>query len=88
MAITKTVTFKNAGVWLAEDATAASTHNAAHPEIEVFETIVLSDSSDASFPINQSTKRFISRYVEDGGSATNVSSEHALVQTIAGAIWS
>jgi hypothetical protein len=88
MAITKTTTFKKAGVYPPVDATAASSTNAGNNEIEVFETIVLSDSSDSSFPIEQSTKRRVFRYVEDGGAATDVSSEHALVKSIAGAIWS
>ena len=88
MAITKTITFLKASVYPPVDSTSASTTNAGNNEIEVFETIVLSDSSDSAFPIEQSTKRFISRYVSDGGSATDVSSEHALVKSIAGVIWS
>ena len=39
-------------------------------------------------PFIKSQTRTIYRYVADGGAATDISSEDALVQTIAGAIWS
>jgi hypothetical protein len=70
------------------DSSAASTTNAGNPGIHVVERITLDDSSDDQLPITTQAERNIWRYVSDGGSATDVSSEDALIQSIAGAIWS
>ena len=88
MAITKTTQLVFAAVYPKTDSSAASTTNAGNPGIHVVENITLDDSSDDQLPITTTKERSIFRYVEDGGSATNVSSEDALIQTIAGAIWS
>mgnify|MGYP005696007211 CR=1 FL=1 len=88
MAITKTKTLKKATVYPASDSSAASTTIAGNPVIYVVEEIVLDDSEDDQLPLARNIERDIFRYVEDGGAATDISSEDALVQTIAGAIWS
>ena len=88
MAITKTTELVFAAVYPKADSSAASTTNAGNPGIHVMERITLDDAGDNQLPITTVTERNIFRYVEDGGSATNVSSEDALIQTIAGAIWS
>ena len=88
MAITKTKTLKKATVYPASDSSAASTTIAGNPVIYVVEEIVLDDSEDDQLPLARNIERDIFRYTEDGGYATDISSEDALVQTIAGAIWS
>jgi hypothetical protein len=88
MAITKTTQLVLATVYPKADSSAASTTNAGNPGIHVMEKISLDDTEDDQLPINANAERNIWRYVEDGGSATDVSSEDALIQTIAGAIWS
>lgn len=88
MAITKTTILRNATVYPASDPSAASTTIAGNPVIFVVETMTLDDSEDDQLPISRDIERDIYRYVEDGGAATDIASEDALVQTIAGAIWS
>ena len=88
MAITKTKTLKKATVYPASDSSAASTTIAGNPVIYVVEEIVLDDSEDDQLPLARNIEKDIFRYTEDGGYATDISSEDALVQTIAGAIWS
>ena len=88
MAITKTITLKEVVVFPTEDSSAASTTNAGNPSISITELIVLDDANDDQLPLESKSNRSIYRYVSDGGSATDVSSEDALVQTVAGAIWS
>jgi len=88
MAIEKTTTFINVTALPPGDASASSDTNTAHPQLMVMEQITLDDTEDDTLPISQQTRRYINRYVVDGGVATNVSSEDALVQSVAGAIWS
>jgi hypothetical protein len=88
MAIEKTVTLKTATVYPKADASAASTTNAGNPGIFVTEEVKLDDDSDATLPVYHLIERNIWRYVSDGGAATNVSSEDALIKSIAGGIWS
>ena len=88
MAITKTTQLVFATVYPKADSSAASTTNAGNPGIHVVEKISLDDTEDDQLPITANAERNIWRYVEDGGSATDVSSEDALIQSIAGAIWS
>ena len=88
MAIEKTTTVRHIDVYPKADSSAASTTNAGNPGICVHETLTVDDASDATLPIHQFTERNIWRYVSDGGSATDISAEDALVKTIAGAIWS
>ena len=88
MAITKTTTIKEILVLPANDSSAASTTNAGNPSITVYSEIVVDDASDNELPMVKPKSVDIYRYVSDGGDATDVSSEDALVQSIAGAIWS
>ena len=88
MAITKTTTLKEVVVFPMEDSSAASTTNAGNPSISITELIVLDDVSDDQLPLESKANRRIYRYVTEGGAATDVSSEDALIQSIAGAIWS
>ena len=88
MAITKTIEFIKADVYPAFDSSAADTANAKHPTIRVDEHVTLDDADDDTLPIEHTTTRILSKFVSDGGASTNVSSENALVQSIAGAIWS
>ena len=88
MAITKTIEFRKANVFPKKNPLAASTTNDGNPIIVVAEKITLDDTADNDLPIVQSQTRTIYRYVTDGGAATDISSEDALVQSIAGAIWS
>jgi hypothetical protein len=88
MAINKTTTLKTVNVYPASDPSAESTTIAGNPSIFVVETVTLDDSEDDQLPFSRIIERDIFRYVEDGGAATDITSEDALVQTIAGAIWS
>tara|TARA_B110001452_G_C14895833_1_gene313113 strand:+ start:282 stop:548 length:267 start_codon:yes stop_codon:yes gene_type:complete len=88
MAITKTTTFNHVCTFPAVDTTEASNNNAAHPEMMVIETITLDDSGDDTLPISQETKRYISKYSDANSTLTDISSENALVKSIAGVIWS
>ena len=88
MAITKTKTLKTATVYPASDSSEASTTIAGNPVIFVVETMTLDDSEDDQLPVSRDIERDIFRYVEDGGAATDISSEDTLVKAIAGAIWS
>lgn len=87
MAITKTIEFRKANVLPKIDSSAPSTTNDGNPIIVVAEKITLDDTEDDDLPIVSSQTRTIYRYVADGGAATDVSSEDALVQAIAAAIW-
>ena len=89
MAITKTVEIEYIEVRPAKQPQAEfSTSNTGNPTIHVHETISVDDTEDSDLPMVTMRMRKINRYVEDGGSATDVSSENALVTSIAGAIWS
>tara|TARA_B110000444_G_C18259740_1_gene331446 strand:+ start:214 stop:480 length:267 start_codon:yes stop_codon:yes gene_type:complete len=88
MAIEKTLTLKTVSVNPKVDASAASTTNAGNTTIYVQTEVKLDDDSDSTLPVYHVIDKTISRYVSDGGSATDVSAEDALVQSIAGAIWS
>ena len=47
----------------------------------------MDDAEDADLPITATRVKHLNKFVEDGGDATDVSGEDALVQTICGAIW-
>lgn len=89
MAITKTVAIDYIEVRPAKQPQAEfSTLNSGNPTIHVHETISVDDTEDSDLPMIQMRMKTIYKFVEDGGSATDVSSEDALVTSIAGAIWS
>ena len=88
MAINKTTTIRTVTVHPAPDPSAESTTIAGNPSIFIVERVTLDDSEDDQLPLSRDIERDIFRYVEDGGAATDIASEDALVQTIASAIWS
>ena len=87
MAITKTTTVQRCEVYPLMDSTAETTANAKHPSVMVVYNDAMDDAEDADLPITATRVKHLSKFVEDGGSATDVSGEDALVQTICGAIW-
>jgi len=87
MAITKTIDFLHADVYLAEDPDGDAGMNIAHPYILIHEKVTIDDVSDNDLPVENKIHRFIYRFVEDNGDATDVSGENSLVQSIASAIW-
>ena len=89
MAITKTTTLNLVSSYPAEDSSGAANLNSSHPKLLVIETTVFDDSGDDLLPVSHQSKRWIGKYSDEANSTlTNLSSEHAMVQTIAGAIWS
>jgi hypothetical protein len=48
----------------------------------------LDDATDNDLPVVATRVKHLSKYVEDGGSATDYSGELQLVQDVCGAIWS
>ena len=87
MAITKTTTVQRCEVYPLADSTAETTANAKHPSVMVVYNDAMDDAEDADLPITATRVKHLSKFVEDGGDATDVSGEDALVQTICGAIW-
>ena len=88
MAITNVRKVQRVEVYPIADSTAADTSNAKHESIMVVYKHTFDDSGDASLPVSTETVIYLGKFVEDGGAATNVSGEDALVQTVCGAIWS
>ena len=89
MAISNVTTVQRIEIYPLEDATAEDTANAKHPRVMVVYNNTLSGTGgDAHLDGQISTQvKHISKFVEDGGDATDVSGEDALVQTVCGAIW-
>ena len=88
MAITNVRKVQRVEVYPIADSTAADTSNAKHESIMVAYNYTFDDSEDASLPITTTKVVYLNKFVEDGGAATDLSSEDALVQTVCGAIWS
>ena len=86
MAITKTTALSQIVVHSAIDSSAEDTANDKHPVIVVshFDTY----TEDGVEGVARHRQSELKKFVEDGGAATDVSGEDALVQTIATAIWS
>ncbi len=87
MAITKTRTVQRIEVYPPSDTTAADTANAKHETLMVVYMHSFDDATDSELPVESQKTKFLSKYVEDGGDATDYSGEDALVQTVCGAIW-
>lgn len=89
MAISNVTTVQRCEVYPLQDATAEDTANAKHPTVMVVYNHTLSGTGgDAGLDGTTSTAvKHLSKFAEDGGSATDVSGEDALVQTICGAVW-
>ena len=88
MAITKTTILQRCEVYPLQDSSAEDTANTKHPSVMVVYNDVIDDADDADLPVTASRVKHIYKFVEDGGAATDVSGEDALVQTICTAIWS
>ena len=90
MAISNTKTVQRVEVYPLADSSADATANAKHPTVMVVYNNTLGGTGvDAALDGSVSTQVVhLSKFVEDGGAATDVSGEDALVQTICGAIWS
>lgn len=89
MAITKTTTFNFVSSYPAENPSGAANSNGSHPKLLVVETTVFDDSEDDKLPATLQSKRWIGKYSdEENSTLTDVSSEDAMIQSIAGVIWS
>lgn len=88
MAITKTTKVDRVTVYPKFDSSAAADTNEGNPSILVFFVHTLDDSEDSDLPVTSIQEKHILRYVENGGAATDISGEDALVQAVAGGIWS
>jgi len=88
MAITNVRTVERCEVYPPRDSSADDTANAKHGSVVVVYKHTFDDSEDAALPVSTETVIYLNKFVEDGGAATNVSGEDALVQTVCGAIWS
>jgi hypothetical protein len=88
MAITNIRKVQRVEVYPIADSTADDTSNAKHESIMVVYKHTFDDSEDASLPVSTETVIYLGKFVSDGGLATDLSGEDALVQTVCGAIWS
>ena len=89
MAISSTKSVQRAEIYPLADSSADDTANVKHPTVMVvYENKLTGTGADAHLDGTVATEvKHLSKFVEDGGSATDVSKEDALVQTICGAIW-
>ena len=90
MAISNTTTVQRIEVYPLADSSADATANAKHPTLMVVLNNTLTGTgADAGLDGSVSTQvKNFTKFVDDGGSATDMSGEDALVQTVATAIWS
>lgn len=87
MAIKLTRTVQRVEIYPLADSAAADDTNAKHPTLIVVYNDTFDDTADATLPVTATKVLNFSKYVEDGGDATDMSAQDALVQTIATAIW-
>ena len=87
MAMTNVRKVGRVEVYPAQDTSAANTANAKHASIMVVYNHTFDDADDADLPVVTTKVVHLNKFVEDGGAATSVSGEDALVQTICTAIW-
>ena len=88
MAITKVTTVQRIEVYPIGDSSADDTSNNKHESVMVVYNDTLDDSADADLPVTATRVKYLYKFVEDGGAATDYSGEDALVQTVCAAIWS
>ena len=88
MAITKTTRVDRLAIYPKVDSSAAANTNEGNPWVVVSLIHTLDDSEDTDLPVDSYQEKHIFRFVENGGAATDYSSEDALVQAVCGAIWS
>lgn len=89
MAISNLTTVQRVEIYPLMDSDAASTTNAKFPSVMVvYNNTLTGTGGDAGIDGAVSTViKHLNKFVEDGGDATDLSGEDALVQTICGAIW-
>ena len=88
MAITNTTSVQRIEVYPAQDSSAANTTNAGNCTVMVVYLETFDDSSDAKLPVTTDRIVHLYRYSdEEAGTATDISGEDALVQSVCGAIW-
>ena len=87
MAISKTTKVQRMEVYPLVDSSAADSTNAKHETVMVVYEDTLDDSGDADLPVVATRVKHLTKYVSDGGAATNYTSEDALVKTVCDAIW-
>ena len=89
MAISSTTRVQRIEVYPAQDSSAEDSANAKHESVMVvYENVLSGTGGDAYLNGQISTQvKHLYKFIEDGGAATDVSSENALVQTVCGAIW-
>lgn len=89
MAISKDTKVQRIEVYPPMDAEADNTTNLAHESVMVVYNHVLTGTgADAALDGSVSTvTKHLYKFAEDGGDATDVSGEDALVQAVCGAIW-
>lgn len=88
MAITKTTTVLQLHVLPAEDSSAEDSNNAKHPRVEVTYQEAFDDPEDSTLPATTTRYVYLTKFVENGGAATDYSGEAQLVQDVCGGIWS
>lgn len=86
MAITKTTILHDITIFPATE-TGDSTLNSNYPTILIQFEDTLDDSEDNDLPVTVSRNKTLTKFVEDGGAATDYSSEDALVQSVCGGVW-
>lgn len=88
MAITRTTTVERIEVYPAADSSAADTLNRGNPTVMCVYHESFDDTSDADLPTSTPRVKHLVRYSdEENATATDLSSEHQLVQDVCGAIW-
>jgi hypothetical protein len=89
MAISRNTKVQRIEVSPPMDAEADNTTNLAHESVMVvYEHVLTGTGVDVALNGGVSTTvKHLYKFVEDGGDATDYSSEDALVQTVCGAIW-
>ena len=88
MAITKTTKVQRIEVYPPADSSAADSTNAKHETVMVVYEDTLDDSGDAELPVTATRVKHLSKWQEDGGSATVYTNEDNLVRAVLDAIWS
>ena len=86
MSITKTTTLSVIKVSPLFNSSAEDTAKPSHPTMMVHYVDTYTEDGVEGRPVTRVKE--LHKFVEDGGAATDVSGEDALVQTIATAIWS
>ena len=89
MALSSTRSVQRIEVYPPADSSADDTANAKHETLMVvYENTLTGTGGDAHLDGQVSTQvEHFSKFVADGGAATTLTSEDALVQTVANAVW-